>query len=379
MFMQVPANRRGAALLTAVVLGAAILILLLAVVSFSYGSLTFSLGRTSYMNSLMIAETGLNQSIKKAQLSMSEFEDAGYVPATFPSTGSSLVEYLWNDAPGIKDGDMKMLLQEGEYAIGVGKAGTFIRAVRVQYDYGESPDMPAAIYMSGTDVNPKITGAGFKVDGNDYPSLSTNATGTGDPVNGIGVVNEASLDSWIEYFEGPGMDPKAKKIEGAEIERDGEIITTPNIDNVGEVLDTEAIAEQYRNMATLVFDQDHITSSYDPYNNVSTWGTPTAPEVVWVQNDVFINGNVTGTGVLVIDGNFIVNGTFRWEGLVVVMGDFTVGSGSADIWGGMLVSSIGATVSVDIGGNFSMRYSTEALGYLGNQFFLFHNTWEELK
>lgn len=372
MFMQVPANRRGAALLTAVVLGAAILILLLAVVSFSYGSLTFSLGRTSYMNSLMIAETGLNQSIKKAQLSLYEFEDAGYVPATFPSTGSSLIEYLWNDAPGIKDGDMKMLLQEGEFAIGMGKAGTFIRAVRVQYDYGESPDMPAAIYMSGTDVNPQITGAGFSVDGNDYKSLSKSANGTGEDVNGIGVVNDESLDSWMDYLSGPGMDPKAKKIQGV----GG---TTPDIVNVGDALDPEAIAEQYRNMATLVFNQDHITSSYDPYNNVSTWGTPTAPEVVWVQNDVFINGNVTGTGVLVIDGNFVVNGNFTWEGLVVVMGDFTVGSGSAEIWGAMLVASIGATVSVDIGGSFDMRYSTEALGYLGNQFFLFHNTWEELK
>lgn len=371
MFMQVPANRRGAALLTAVVLGAAILILLLAVVSFSYGSLTFSLGRTSYMNSLMIAETGLNQSIKKAQLSMSEFEDAGYVPATFPSTGSSLIEYLWNDAPGIKDGDMKMCLQEGEYAIGVGKAANFIRAVRVQYDYGESPDMPAAIYMSGTNVDPQITGAGFSVDGNDYKSLSKSANGTGEDVNGIGVVNDASLDSWINYLA------TKPAVFSGRIKGDGG--TTPNITNVGEVLSPEEIAEQYRNMATLVFNQDHITSSYDPYNNVSTWGTPTAPEVVWVQNDVFINGNVRGTGVLVIDGDFVVNGNFTWEGLVVVMGDFTVGSGSAEIWGGMLVASIGATVSVDIGGSFDMRYSTEALGYLGNQFFLFHNTWEELK
>ena len=364
-------RRRGAALLTAVVLGAALLILLLALVSFSYGSMTFSAGRTSYINSLMNAETGLNRSIRTAQLSMSDFDAVGKVDATFLYSGMELQEWLWNDAPGIKTGNLKMCLQDGNFAIGVGQEGQYIRSVRIQYGYGESPDMPAAIYMSGTDVNPKITGAGFSVNGNDHNSLSKNANGTGDDVNGIAVVNEESLDSWMDYYSGPGMGPKAKKITGS---GGGE----PDIVNVGEVLDPEEIAEQYRNMATLVFNESHISSSYDPYNNDETWGTPTDPEVVWVQNDVHINGNVTGTGVLVIDGNFKVNGNFTWEGLVIVMGDFTVGSGSAEIWGAMLVASIGATVNVDIGGSFDMRFSTEALAYLGNQFFVFHNTWEEL-
>ncbi len=365
-------SRRGAALLTAVVLGAAILILLLAVVSFSYGSLTFSAGRTSYINALLIAESGLNRSIRTAQLSMSSFDAVGKVDSTFPYEGAELNEWLWNDAPGIKDGNMKMCLQEGEFAIGVGKAGQYIRSVRIKYGLGEPPDAPAAIYVDGTNVNPKITGAGFSVNGNDHKSLSKSENGTGGDVSGIGVVNDESLDSWMDYYSGPGMGPKAKKITGSSG-------STPNISNIGDVVDAETLAEQYRNMATLVLNGSHYTSSTDPYNNDSTWGTPTDPEVVWVQNDVFINGNTTGCGVLLIDGNFKVNGNFTWEGIVIVMGDFTVGSGSAEIWGAMLVAKENAVVNVDIGGSFDMRFSTEAIGFLGNQFFVFRNSWEELR
>jgi hypothetical protein len=355
----------------ALVLGAATVILLVAIVSFGYGSMIFTAGRTNYINSFALAETALNRTLLNLRNNPGILEEP--IDANFPYEGSKLIQWLKDEAPGYVEGDMKMILQNPNYAIGVGTDQEYTRCVRVQYGTGTMPDAPAAMYMDGEDIAPGLSGAAFTVDGYDHRSLSTTRDGPGDPVAGMAVTNADTYDDWIDFFQSsPSMKNKGKKIQG-----EGDF--TPNIVNTGEVIDIPTVADQYAEMATRIIDgETHITDSTDPYDGDEYWGVPDEPEVVLVENDVIINGNFSGCGVLVIEGNLEVKGNFTWQGLVIVMGDFTVGIGSAEIWGAMLINKDTATLTVDIGGSFDMRYSTEALGFLGDQFYILRDTWEEL-
>jgi len=80
-------SRRGSGLMMVLVLGLAAMVLILAAISFAYGSFQFAATRTNYINSLMLAETSLNRSLKTAHLSPASFDAVGKVEASPPYSG----------------------------------------------------------------------------------------------------------------------------------------------------------------------------------------------------------------------------------------------------------------------------------------------------
>lgn len=355
-------NRRGSMLMLVVVLGAATMILLLALVSFSMGSITFTAGRTNYISSLQVAETALNQGARHMNV------DPNVLPAPIPqdlpvSGHTAIVNYLKNTAPGYIQGNLKMIKQLPDFIIGVGTDKQYTRVVRARYGVQPLPTAPSAMYMNAANVNPNVTGAAMTVHGEDFRALSTIANGSGAPVKGIGVTNAASLQSWIDLYNQNNMKSKKGNITGS----GG---TTPNLANVGNVLNIPNIASAYEAAATRIVTDTNISTN-------AVWGTPGDPEIVVVENSTRIQATLSGTGVLVVKGDLELRGNFTWQGLVLVLGSFTVGSGSAEVWGAMLLNKEDASININIGGSFDMRYSTEALGFLGNVTYLMKNTWEE--
>ncbi|MCD6118227.1 hypothetical protein J7K50_00105 [bacterium] len=364
-------DRRGSALMMVLVLGIAALILVLAVIGFSYGSFTFSAGRTNYINSLMVSESALNYAVKTKHKSPEDFVASGTVPESPPYKGQELVDYLWNDAPGIKQDNMKLMLQDGDYLIGAGEDGQYVRAVRVKYRQANPPELPSAMYIHSPDCNPSMLGAALNINGNDHTAGSYVPDGTGEDKHGIANSTEDGLQSWLDLFDLPQNKHKKDNIQG--------VGTSPDIVNSGEIPDIDTMIEMYLSMATIISEGNPIiTGASELVPGADVVGTPDDPEVVVIKNDVKIAGNLAGCGVFVVEGDLFCSGSFEWWGIVIVKGDFEVGAGSADIWGAMLIEDSDAVVDVDIKGSLDIMYSTEAISFVSAMVFLYHNTWEEL-
>ncbi len=360
-------NRRGSGLMMVIVLGMAAMILIIAAISFAYGSITFAATRTNYINALMLAETALNKTIKTAHISPTSFNNVQKVPANPGYTGQALVDWLWESAPGIALGtDKKMCLQEGDFAIGVAKDGNYIRSVRVKYTTATPPTLPAAMYIHANNVNPIMKGGALNIDGKDYLALSKTPNGPGAAVHGLGTSTQAGYQAWIDLFKTNPMKNKKDNIRGK-----GPI---PDVVNVGSLPTLTDLINLYTQYATLTIAGDYNISG----PNDGSWGTPASPEIVLIKNNTKISGNVSGCGVLVVEGDCVLTGNFTWQGIVVVKGNLQVGQGSAEIWGAMLIENPNATVEVDLRGSFDCRYSTQALNYLRNFMIIRRDTWEEL-
>lgn len=357
-------NKRGSGLMMVIVLGLAAMILVLAAISFAYGSLSFAATRTNYINSLMLAESALNHTIKTAHVSPVTFQGIEKVPANPGLEGQELVNWLWEDAPGVAlEDDKKMCLQEGDYAIGVATDGEYVRACRVKFTLATPPTMPAAMYIESQDVVPNINGASTSIDGHDYLALSTDPDGPGDPTHGLALSNADSLQAWIDLFAEKNMKSKQDAIQGVD--------PSPDYLDTGIVPGIAEMVEAYGLMPTMVIEDETSISG-------GSWGTPTEPEIVLIKGNVRIQGITSGCGVLIIEGDLELRGNFTWQGLVIVKGNFTVGSGSAEIWGAEVICDTNASVNVEIGGSFDLRYSTQALSYISGLVLVHRDSWEEL-
>ena len=120
----------------------------------------------------------------------------------------------------------------------------------------------------------------------------------------------------------------------------------------------------------------------------ATWGTPTAgatpqsPLTCGVENTVYINGNAKltsgmGCGMLMVDGNLELNGGFQWYGPILVRGSLSyTGGGEKNVTGGILA---GGTGSVDdIGGNAVILHSNTALVQIAGKMPLTVLRWAEV-
>ena len=95
----------------------------------------------------------------------------------------------------------------------------------------------------------------------------------------------------------------------------------------------------------------------------TTWGTKTAPEIVYCEGDVHISGTVTGWGILVINGDLQITGKIDFHGLVIVYKESVIdvvdvletgGGSGANIIGGMMMAG-------PAGSSFEMRGSQQTL------------------
>ena len=177
---------------------------------------------------------------------------------------------------------------------------------------------------------------------------------------------------------GPGIVSKGTITEngGPSIVGDPPTVVNSPID-----IDVGAMIDANKAKATFTYTAPGTMSG-------ANWGTPTAgatpqsPLTCNVENTVYINGNAKltsgmGCGMLMVDGNLELNGGFQWYGPILVRGSLSyTGGGEKNVTGGILA---GGTGSVDdIGGNAVILHSNTALVQIAGKMPLTVLRWAEV-
>ncbi|MCG5493555.1 pilus assembly PilX family protein [Ectothiorhodospira variabilis] len=107
-------------------------------------------------------------------------------------------------------------------------------------------------------------------------------------------------------------------------------------------------------------------------------GSRSAPAVNHVTGtgSIRLSGNTHGAGILIVSGDieiFPANGTMTFEGLIILRDGarLSSGSGTANVFGSIIsLTGNEDAVDADLGGNFSLKYSSQALENLRD-----HGLW----
>jgi Tfp pilus assembly protein PilX len=220
----------------------------------------------------------------------------------------------------------------------------------------------AALTLDGTgDTASMPSSNNFGVNGND--SAGCGATTTGPALPAIGVDSNAdvtTLDGAIpnnrknNYTGSGGSNPDVENISSS---------LPPNLQTVTSL---QSLTSSIKSMVT----QPVITG---PATSIASPGTAAAPQIIYVNGDLTLSGNVTGYGILVVTGTFTASGNVGWNGLVLVVGqgDFVGNGGGNNSYNGAIVvaktldsmnnplASLGApTFNFNGGGGNGMNYSS---------------------
>lgn len=220
----------------------------------------------------------------------------------------------------------------------------------------------AALTMDGTnDVFSAPNSNPFNVNGND--AAGCGATTTGPAVPGIGVTDNADVTTVIadipnnrknNYSGSGGGHPDVENIASS---------LPPNLQSVTAL---QNLVSTIKASVT----QPVITG---PASNLANPGTQAAPQIIYVNGDLTLSGNVTGYGILVVTGTFTASGNVGWNGLVLVVGQGNfVGNGGGnnqyngsilvaktlDAMGNPLATLGTPTVSFNGGGGNGFQYSS---------------------
>ena len=72
-----------------------------------------------------------------------------------------------------------------------------------------------------------------------------------------------------------------------------------------------------------------------------SYGSVSSPEIIYVNGDLTLSGNITGYGILVVTGTHTAAGTVGWKGIVLVVGQGTMvisGGGNNEYDGAVLLA-----------------------------------------
>jgi Tfp pilus assembly protein PilX len=207
--------------------------------------------------------------------------------------------------------------------------------------------------MSGPNSNP------FNIDGTDHAGCGGSATQPAKPA--IGVPDTPDIATVIagipsnrqSHYTGSGAAPDVQNISA----------TLPA--NMQSVSSLQALMATIKSNATQVLMGNQ--------SGLSNPGTATSPEIIYVNGDLTLTGNVTGYGILAVTGTFSPGGNVGWNGIVLVVGKGVVtgnGGGNNSYNGAIMVaktldsvgnplSSLGAaTFSFSGGGGSGVYYSS---------------------
>jgi hypothetical protein len=237
-------------------------------------------------------------------------------------------------------GDTLWLTTKGTYA-----DSSYTMNVKLLRTTKPFPKVNAALGIRATPVTFALSGKA-QIDGQNYDSTGTRLIGTG---NLPGVATMTKADSTT-----------VKKAGGTLI-----------VGSVPVKVDTSTVDPlPYLNEYKL--GADYTYNIGGTYTNM-TWGTPTAPVIIYCNAgddptySLKFSGNVVGYGILVIRGNVQFNANFTFTGLVIVDGFNTqvqLGqSGTPQVVGGVIVAgNAGASISLKGTGTAGkIMYSSAAL------------------
>jgi hypothetical protein len=120
-------------------------------------------------------------------------------------------------------------------------------------------------------------------------------------------------------------------------------------------------------LASGACDRADIDNWGEPHREPAAGGETLVPEcnnyfpIIYSAGNLTLNGDGRGQGILLVQGDVTINGRFEWHGLIVVTNDIVRGTGSAQVYGGVMArNEVKANESV-ISGTTEYRFSSCAL------------------
>jgi len=186
----------------------------------------------------------------------------------------------------------------------------------------------AALTLDGTGDTASMPNSGnFAISGTDVGGCG--ATTTNPAVPAIGVGSNADVTTVA------GAIPNNRKNKYT-----GSGGSNPDVENVSASLPTnlQSVSSLQALVSTVKANvtQPVITG---PATNIANAGTLANPQIIYVNGDLTLSGNVTGYGMIVVTGTFTASGNVGWNGLVLVVGqgNFVGNGGGGNVYNGAIL------------------------------------------
>lgn len=133
----------------------------------------------------------------------------------------------------------------------------------------------------------------------------------------------------------------------------------------------------WENLAGQLQGQANRVISSDLENVNQTWGSPSSPEIVLINNARIRDSTITGYGILLLKNDVRLKDAtnFKWEGLTIIYGgnsDFRCeidsSNTTATFHGAMVLTGEDRRFDLDSGGKMNVYYSSSALNNVGSLF-----------
>lgn len=209
--------------------------------------------------------------------------------------------------------------------------------------------LDAAIVVEAPAAEATFGGQQFQVVGLNSrpPSSAVNPSGTHQDKHGV----KANLSGVRDAFRTALGGERVGRVRG--VEGDGDIVSGA-FDASMQDLYQEAKARRDQTI-----DDGSITGN-------TTFGSPESPQIVVIEGDAGIQGNVSGYGMLVVDGNLSISGSFSWEGIVMAKKEQSLAvnlGGSATIYGSLVLLQGSAAFNMPVTGQLQVKYLYSDAGY----------------
>jgi hypothetical protein len=201
------------------------------------------------------------------------------------------------------------------------------------------PPLPSALTLTGNPNFGAPNSNPFNIDGNDH-TISSCSGATGPAKHAIGVTNDTA-DTTVTSdipnnrtgnYTGLGSAPDVANISSS----------------MGTLGTTAGLITLTNNVKSLASSGNRYTGNQTDINI----GSPTNPQVTFVDGNVTLSGTQDGAGILFVTGTLSVSGNFSFKGVIYVVGDGvwdTSGGGSGRIDGGVFVASIYSSTTHNAG------------------------------
>jgi len=272
---------------------------------------------------------------------------------SFGSGGGCYSISIANNTP--PDPDSQIDTDGKLWVTSVGTYSGSTQRVRALMEFKTVIGPPAALDVrNGTDsggpVNLEFEGTSFLVTGNDTAAPTpTGSCGTpGSPKRGIVAETSGALSS---------VDSAIDSSQAARVTGLG--------GNQSIAMDNSLTLTQMQTQRSALLPLVTQTLSSGSYS--SNIGTPTAPKIVHVSDDLELSGTGnTGYGILIVDGRLRMREGYVWEGLVIVIGQGELEmEDNAAIYGSIMVANTDGSNSgetrIRIEDSAKIAYSSQAL------------------
>jgi hypothetical protein len=199
------------------------------------------------------------------------------------------------------------------------------------------PTIGSAVGLRVPNVNFSMNGTP-NIDGRNHNMAGALLAASANDKPGVGFITPSDTLDVVPY---------ASKIDG--VPKDGVYDST--------IVDPAAFVPEYIAAA----DRKYTTGTY---GSNMTWGSASAPQIIYADGDVKFNGTIDGWGILVVRGTLTLAGNFTFRGLVVAYQDYTIdiqfSSGTPDVIGAVIMAG-GDGSNFQMKGNSKVVYSKDAL------------------